>query len=403
VKLVGFYHSLISDWNHGNAHFLRGVVGELCARGHDVRVFEPEDAWSAANLVREHGEAPIAAFHAAYPGLTSERYPADLDLERALDGADAVIVHEWNDPALVARIGEHRARGGRYALLFHDTHHRSVTAPGELARYDLRHYDGVLAFGQVIRDLYLTRGWAARAWTWHEAADVRRFRPQLGERREGDVVWIGNWGDDERTAELHAMLIDPISELGLTARVHGVRYPASARRALADAGIEYAGWLANYDVPTVFARHAVTVHVPRRAYAAALPGIPTIRVFEALACGIPLISTPWRDDEALFSAGDDYLVARTPEQMRGALRAVVYDRGLAAELSRRGRATILARHTCGHRVDELCAILGQLGVDTAPPLAPPDDPAAALAASPLPRTVPPLPHPSTQELPCQPE
>ena len=153
MRFALFYHSLVSDWNHGNAHFLRGVVRELMSRGHDVRVFEAANAWSAANLVADHGESAIAAFHAAYPGLASRRYGPDLDLDDALDGADVVLVHEWNEPELVARIGRHRARAHRYALLFHDTHHRSVTEPAEMARYDLRHYDGVLAFGDVIRAL----------------------------------------------------------------------------------------------------------------------------------------------------------------------------------------------------------------------------------------------------------
>jgi spore maturation protein CgeB len=369
VKIVGFYHSLISDWNHGNAHFLRGIVGELLARGHEVRVFEPVDAWSVANLMRDHGAAPLAAFRAAYPGLHSERYDATLDLDRALDGADAVLVHEWNDPALVARIGRHRAKGGRYALLFHDTHHRSVTAPHEIARYDLRDYDGVLAFGGVIRELYRAHGWAARAWTWHEAADLRVFGPRPEIAREADLVWIGNWGDDERTAELHAMLIEPVRALGLHARVHGVRYPVAAQRALASAGIAYAGWLANFEVPAAFARHAVTVHVPRRPYVEALRGIPTIRMFEALACGIPLVSAPWHDDEALFTAGEDYLVARDSQEMRRSLQAILHDRVLATELARRGRATIAGRHTCAHRVDELFTILAELGVPAARPSA----------------------------------
>jgi spore maturation protein CgeB len=359
VKLALFYHSLVSDWNHGNAHFLRGVVSELLARGHSVRVFEPADAWSVENLVAEHGEAPLAAFRAAYPELASERYGAGLDLEVALDGVDAVIVHEWNDPALVARIGSHRARGGRYALLFHDTHHRSITAPEEIARYDLRHYDGVLAFGGMIAALYRDRGWAARAWTWHEAADVRRFAPIPGAPRDGDLVWIGNWGDGERAAELREMLIDPASALGLRTRIHGVRYPDDARALLAAAGIEYGGWLPNFSVPQVFARHAVTVHVPRRPYVEALPGIPTIRVFEALACGIPLISSPWRDDERLFSTAD-YLTASDGAQMRRLLRAVLSDPALARELADHGRNTILARHTCAHRVDELMSILREL-------------------------------------------
>ena len=355
MKLALFYHSLISDWNHGNAHFLRGVVRELLGRGHDVRVFEPANAWSVENLVRDHGESTIAAFHAAYPGLDSRRYK-HLDLDEALAGVDAVLVHEWNEPALVARIGEHRARN-RYSLLFHDTHHRMVTAPGEMARYDLTHYDGVLAFGRVIRDLYRERG--ATAWTWHEAADTRLFRPMAGSR-EGDLVWIGNWGDDERTRELHEMLIEPVKALGLRARVHGVRYPDDAKMALAAAGITYGGWLPNFHVPGVFARHRVTVHVPRRPYVEALPGIPTIRPFEALACGIPLVSAPWRDDDQLFTAGKDYLVARDGAEMKRQLRAVLEDQGLAKSLADHGRETVLARHTCAHRVDELLAILKEL-------------------------------------------
>ena len=69
MRIVMFYHSLLSDWNHGNAHFLRGVVAELLSRGHDVRVYEPRDAWSLQNLRREHGEEPVRQFHAAYPDL----------------------------------------------------------------------------------------------------------------------------------------------------------------------------------------------------------------------------------------------------------------------------------------------------------------------------------------------
>jgi spore maturation protein CgeB len=361
MRFVLFYHSLISDWNHGNAHFLRGIVSELGARGHEVRVLEPGNAWSVQNLIEDHGEAALASFHVAYPGLRSERYGDELDLDRVLDGADAVIVHEWNDPDLVARIGAHRAKTRTYALLFHDTHHRSVTAPEEIRAYQLEHYDGVLAFGGVIRDLYLEHGWAARAWTWHEAADIRMFRPHANERRDGDLVWIGNWGDNERAAELREMLIEPVRALGLRGLVHGVRYPGYARRALAAAGITYAGWLPNFAAPAVFARHGVTVHVPRRPYVEALPGIPTIRMFEALACGIPLVSAPWRDEEKLFTPGTDYLVAKDGLEMREHLRLVLDDEKLAADLAAHGRATILDRHTCGHRVDELLAILAELG------------------------------------------
>jgi spore maturation protein CgeB len=361
VRVILFCHSLVSDWNHGNAHFLRGVCGELLARGHDVRVYESEDAWSVANLVAEHGEQPLRDFARAYPALRSTRYRMDaLDLDTLLDGADLVLVHEWNDPALVKLVGLHRKAGGGYRLLFHDTHHRSVTEPESMASNDLRHYDGVLAFGSVIRDRYLEMGWSARAWTWHEAADVRVFQPLPRTAKVGDLVWIGNWGDGERTAELQEYLVEPVRALQLRAKVYGVRYAEDAQRSLAHAGIDYAGWLPNYQVPAVFARYAVTLHVPRRPYVQALPGIPTIRVFEALACGIPLVCAPWDDCEGLFEPGADYLTATSGRQMREQLRAVLHEPGLAQSLAEHGRRTILTRHTCAHRVDELLAIYANL-------------------------------------------
>jgi len=240
-----------------------------------------------------------------------------------------------------------------------------------MGRYDLRHYDGVLAYGEVIRQLYLDRAWAQRAWTWHEAADVRLFRPLLGRERTGDLVWIGNWGDGERTAELAEFLLGPARALGLTGSVFGVRYPDAARREIAAAGLPYRGWVANHRVPEVFARHAVTVHIPRRPYVDALPGIPTIRPFEALACGIPLVCSPWDDAEGLFTPGEDFLVARDGEEMQGLLGRVLRDHALARHLARHGRRTILERHTCGHRVEELLTIAAELGAatETGEPLA----------------------------------
>jgi spore maturation protein CgeB len=286
-----------------------------------------------------------------------------LDLDEALDGADFVMVHEWNAHELVRRIGEHRARND-YVLLFHDTHHRMVTQPDSMAAYDLSHYDGVLAYGEVLRELYESRRNVARAWTWHEAADTRVFKPMPNIERRRDLVWIGNWGDDERTAELHEFLIEPAKELKLNARVYGVRYPDAAQNALRHAGIEYGNWLPNFEAPRVFAEFKFTVHVPRRPYVKTLPGIPTIRPFEALACGIPLICSPWSDAEYLFRPGTDYLVANNGAEMKHQMRTVLNDPQLAAELARHGLETIRKHHTCAHRVDELLKIYAELTGET---------------------------------------
>jgi spore maturation protein CgeB len=118
--------------------------------------------------------------------------------------------------------------------------------------------------------------------------------------------------------------------------------------------------LPNFEAPAVFAKFKVTVHVPRRPYVQTLRGIPTIRPFEALACGIPLICSPWNDAENLFTPGKDYLCVTNGREMKDALRAVLQNPSLAQGLTEHGLAAIRARHTCAHRVDELLEIYSQL-------------------------------------------
>ena len=363
MRVALFYQSLISDWNHGNAHFLRGIVSELLARGHKVDVYEPRNSWSVQNLIGEHGWTPVVEFEQAYPRLDSTRYDLEhLDLGQALRDEDLVIVHEWNEPELIERIGDYRRRKGDFVLLFHDTHHR--LAAHESLPFSLKNYDGVLAYGQILTDKYLRNGWSERAWTWHEAADVRMFHPLPHIARTLDLVWIGNWGDDERTLELREFLIEPVKELKLHAEVYGVRYPDDAIAALAQAGIRYRGWLPNYRVPEVFAASRLTLHIPRRPYVRELPGIPTIRPFEALACGVPLICSPWSDAEHLFTPGRDYLVAASGDEMKQLIRRVLTHTSFAEDLAEHGLNTIRQRHTCAHRVDELLAIYAEVATET---------------------------------------
>src|SRR3954453_8953470 len=83
-RLVVFCQSLRSDWNHGNAHFLRGVFTECQARGIEVAAYEPSDSWSARNLATEQGAVALDAWRESYPGLPTIVYdPAGLDLDRA--------------------------------------------------------------------------------------------------------------------------------------------------------------------------------------------------------------------------------------------------------------------------------------------------------------------------------
>jgi spore maturation protein CgeB len=325
MRFAIFGARAVSAPDAGDARFLCGVHDELSARGHEVTLFPPD---------------------------------AQHDLQLALDGVDVVIVQDTTAPELVRAIRRHHASSDDYRLLFYDTHRRAATAPPELRRFNLAGFDGVLAAGEVIRQAYLERGWENRAWTWHEAADPHTFAPHPGAARNSDLVWVGDRHDLGASQELGTLVLEPARRLGLTGVIHGESYPWRARLAIQRSGLRYGGPLAEHLVPAVWARHRFTIALPRLRHA--LPGIPPTRVFEALAAGIPLICTPWDDAEELFTPGRDYLVARDQREVEAAMRNLRSDRAMAAELAAQGRATVLARHTCADRVDELLGIVARL-------------------------------------------
>lgn len=360
MKIVMFYHSLLSDWNHGNAHFLRGIAAELIKRDNEVVIYEPIDSWSLKNLLSDYGTEAIDEFYKYYPLLNSIRYDiVDLNLDDTLSDADMVIVHEWNSHELVRMIGRHKKKNGNYKLFFHDTHHRIISDHENMKQYDLKYYDGVLAYGQSIRDIYLNEKLIKKAWTWHEAADTNIFYPRESFSKD-DIVWIGNWGDEERSEEIYSYLIEPVKKLKLKCSVYGVRYPDKAVTALEKAGISYKGWLPNFKVPEIFSKYKLTIHIPRRPYIELLPGIPTIRPFEAMACGIPMISNYWDDTESLFTKGEDFLMVNNPKEMMDAMELLLNDEYKRKQISENALNTIRNKHTCSHRVEELLKIYSSL-------------------------------------------
>ena len=361
-----FAHSWISDWNHGNAHFLRGLVRELQQLGHEVHCYEEYGAWSLTNLIEQEGELAeqaIEEFRHTFGDLDVrfyERGPefSDQMREQLLD-ADIVVIHEWNDPEAVNSILALKHELGFRALL-HDTHHRAYSNPRELLQFQLQLFDGVLAFGEAIRRIYVDGFGIQRTWTFHEAADVSNFFPRDADPNI-DLLWIGNWGDEERTRELMEFLVEPVASLPeVKTVVYGVRYPEQGKVALANAGIEYRGYLPNLEAPDVYAQSALSLHVPRRHYANGLSGVPTIRVFEALACGSPLLCAPWDDVEQLFTPGEDYLVVNSGAETKAAIEWLLRDEGARRQIASRGHKTILQGHTCAHRAQQLVAICGEL-------------------------------------------
>ena len=372
-----FAHSWISDWNHGNAHFLRGLASELVKAGHEVRCYEEREGWSMKNLAEEG--KPCAAdalinFRKAFPYLDVRFYSRDLRLNnflsRELVGSDVVLVHEWNSPEVVSRILALRPKL-KFRTLFHDTHHRAYTSPEEILRMPLDQFDGVLAFGDALRCIYTDGFCIKRVWTFHEAADTAHFFPGNA-RKDTDVLWIGNWGDEERTRELEEFLITSARSLPEAKfAAHGVRYPASALQKLADSGIDFRGYLPNLRAPDMYSRAKISLHVPRRFYANGLGGIPTIRVFEALAAGSPLVCAPWSDSESLFRPGEDYICVPNSEVMIQELRHLLHDEQARRQLAAHGLETIRARHTCAHRAQQLIGICRELEASLAAQRRPP--------------------------------
>jgi len=365
VRLAYFAHSLRSDWNNGNAHFLRGLLRAMGSLGCEVSIFEPAGGWSIDHLREEaQGEDSIVAFHAIYPDLRVVTYResdcsgSDFFLRQLCD-VDVVILHEWNSTALAQMLLGIREELG-FRLLFHDTHHRASSAPDQIRAFGTDQFDGVLAFGEALSCIYRDVFGIRRVWTLHEAADITVFQPLADAEKKVDAIWIGNWGDDERSAEIREFFLCPAARLpGRRFVIHGVRYPQNALDALEETGVAYSGYLPNLDAPAAYAAARLTVHIPRQQYTRAMTGIPTIRVFEALACGIPLISAPWSDTEHLFREGD-FLFVRDQREMTGAMEFLLTNGTAAKEQTLRGLETILARHTCRHRAEQLLEICDEV-------------------------------------------
>ncbi|HEV7664645.1 MAG TPA: glycosyltransferase, partial [Chloroflexota bacterium] len=268
------------------------------------------------------------------------------------------VVHEWNEPSVINLLGRLSRELGRRAL-FHDTHYRVILDDDYRAQLGLKCYADILAFSPSVAAGYTRLGFD-RVHVIHEAADTTVFSPQPAEKTT-DVVFVGNYGDGDRSAELEDFVFGPRLELPrLSFDVYGVRYPeAVLERFRGPLDISYRGWVPNRDVARVYSAARLVLHIPRRQYVDTLPGTPTIRVFEALASGACLISLPWDDTDHLFTAGDDYAVAHSPAEMRDLIAWLAADSTARSCFGQHGYQTILARHTCGHRADELLAILAR--------------------------------------------
>ncbi|MBN8864053.1 MAG: glycosyltransferase [Sphingobacteriales bacterium] len=360
MKIAYFCHSVISDWTNENAHFFRGIARALSQMGHEVRFYESINNWSLTKLLRHEGATAIDEFRSYYPDLQLVRYRAGQpDLSSIVQETDLVIVHDWNDPELLVRLSLLR-RQFAFRLMFQDTCHRPLASAGTPAPYDLSGVAGILVFSSVLKSVYRRHWPRIPVLVWHPAADTSVFKPVKAAGYEGEMVWIGNWGSGERGQELFHWLAEPVAKLGIKATVYGTCFSDSAKRGLAQAGISYGGWVPDFSVPEIFARFLFTVYVPPHTSRNQSETGPGIQPFKAMACGIPLITTDWHDDDSLFTAGYDYLKVRSREELMGYMQRLRKDTALRQMLAGNALSTINKRHTCRHRAVQLIKWVGTL-------------------------------------------
>ena len=333
MKVIIFSHPLLSDGHNGHAGLMPGIASELRSRGHNVVVYEPRHN----SLLEVLAAGSLASvFRPGRRGVSTQSYSVkSLDVNRILSGADLVLVHAWSEPEVINLIGEHHVYSRSYKSFLIDPRQRPRCGQRQ-ANPDCRRYDGVLAGGDALRDWYLSTGAARRAWTWHPAVNTSFFRPLPDVESKWDVTWIGDWRDGPRSAQFHEFLARPVRELGLRARVYGARYPESVVRRLASSSVTYGGWLPEYRVPEAMAAARVVLHLPSQTQWPSATGLPCTQLLFGLACGRPVVSAPWQDEEGMFFAGEDYLMAGDSDQMRGLLRTVLGNPEVASRLAGNG-------------------------------------------------------------------
>ena len=362
IRFCVFAHSWVSDWGHDDAHFLRGLVRELLRMGHEVRCYEELGSWSLTNLVNQEADVAVQAieqFRQEFVTLDVRFFQPDSNLREALKlelrDADVVVIHERNHPDVVNTALSLKKELG-FRCLFHDTHYRAITSTNEILRFHLQLFDGVLAFAEPITRVYRDGLGVSHVWTFHPGADVSHFYPRDAPR-DIDLLWIGNGFNGEPHSDLMNYLIQPVAELpSCKAVAHGVNYSEQDRCSLSEAGIEFRGYLPNLTAPEVYSRTALSLHLNQRPYGSGTCGTPSVGMFEALACGSPLLSAPWDDGEQIFRSGDDYIVVKSGEEMKTKIQRLLRDDSARRQIGANGRETILRRHTCAQRAAQLVDI-----------------------------------------------
>lgn len=344
MNIVIFGLSITSSWGNGHATTYRALVRALAGRGHDVVFFERDVPWYAEN---RDLPAPPYGRTVVY-GDVDELHDVAHDAVRRADltivGSfvpDGVAVGEW----VLDRAGGVRA--------FYDIDTpvtlqqlRNGGAP-YLATQQVPRYDLYLSFsgGPVLASLESEFG-AQRARPLYCSVDAEQYRPDATPPR-WHLGYLGTYSPDRQPA-LEARLLEPARRWA-DGRfiVAGPQFPEELEW---PRNVDRVQHLPPCEHRDFYCSQRFTLNVTRSAMVNAGHS-PSVRLFEAAACGTPIITDQWEGLEQFFEPGKEILVSTSAEETLEYLRWL--PEPARVKVGERARARVLAHHTADHRADEL--------------------------------------------------
>jgi spore maturation protein CgeB len=338
VRTVWLGLSITSSWGNGHATNYRALLRALRDRRHDVLFLERDVPWYAAH---RDFDAPFVRLYEDVEQLT--RWEDDVR------GADLVVVGSYVPEGCEVADWVLETAAGVTAFWDIDT---PVTA-AKLRRGDFEYLSPAL----VPRfDLYLsftggpfleTLG-ARRPTPFYCVADPSVYRP-LDVARRWDLGYLGTYSDD-RQPKVDELLLGPARRAGeLAFVVGGPQYPDDVAW---PANVERIENVPPAQHPSFYCAQRFTLNVTRADMVRA-GWSPSVRLFEAAACGVPVISDWWDGLDAFFEPGREILVAESADDVLRHLREGDSEVGL------RARERVLREHTAAHRVRELEALVAE--------------------------------------------
>ncbi|MFL5577006.1 MAG: glycosyltransferase, partial [Gemmatimonadaceae bacterium] len=351
MKLVVFGLSVSSSWGNGHATLWRGLIRALVARGHRVVFFERDVPYYAAH--RDLTALPDGGELVLYAEWESARRAARAPLA----DADVAIVTSYCADGVAAT--ELVAESAVPLSAFYDLD-TPVTlarlAAGEPVPYlgprGLRDFDLVLSYtGGAALDGLCRRLGARRVAPLYGSVDpaVHRPAPPVDCFR-ADLSYLGTYAGD-RQAGVESLFIEPARRLpGRRFLLGGAQYPSDFPWT---PNIFFMPHVAPGDHPAFYCSSALTLNVTRQPMAES-GWCPSGRLFEAAACGAPILSDWWDGLDHFFTPGEEILVARSTDD---AVAALGCSPAALAGIARRARERTLDEHTADHRAAELEAAL----------------------------------------------